>query len=56
LHNGTQEKARTVARRGGNSFRRLDAIRALRAAQEAGLDPAAIEVVVATAERERHHD
>jgi hypothetical protein len=36
-----------MGRRGSGNFRRLDAIRALRAAKDAGLDPAAIEVVVA---------
>jgi hypothetical protein len=37
-----------MARRGSNSFRRNDAIRALRSARDAGLEPAMMEIVVAT--------
>jgi hypothetical protein len=36
-----------VAKRGSNSFRRLDALRALRVARDGGLDPTAMEVIVA---------
>jgi hypothetical protein len=36
-----------MARRGSNSFRRNDGLRALRVAREGGLDPSALEVVVA---------
>jgi hypothetical protein len=35
-----------MGKRGSNSFRRNDAIRALRSARDAGLDPAMMEVVV----------
>jgi hypothetical protein len=36
-----------MGKRGSGNFRRTDGIRALRMARDAGLDPAAIEVVVA---------
>jgi hypothetical protein len=36
-----------MARRGSNSFRRNDGLRALRVARDGGLDPSALEVVVA---------
>jgi hypothetical protein len=36
-----------MGKRGSANFRRTDGIRALRMAKDAGLDPAAIEVVVA---------
>ena len=35
-----------MAKRGSNSFKRNDGIRALRIAKDAGLDPTALEVVV----------
>jgi hypothetical protein len=35
-----------MARRGSNSFRRNDGLRALRIAKDAGLDPAGLEVVI----------
>jgi hypothetical protein len=35
-----------MARRGSNSFKRNDGIRALRIARDGGLDPSALEVVV----------
>jgi hypothetical protein len=35
-----------MARRGSNSFRRNDGIRALRVARDGGLDPTAMEIVV----------
>jgi hypothetical protein len=35
-----------MARRGSNSFRRNDAIRALRSAVDGGMEPAAFEVVI----------
>jgi len=35
-----------MARRGSNSFRRNDGIRALRVARDGGLDPSALEIVV----------
>jgi hypothetical protein len=35
-----------MARRGSNSFKRNDAIRAIRSAKDAGMDPSALEVVV----------
>src|SRR5262249_19201337 len=35
-----------MARRGRNSFRRNDGIRALRVARDGGLDPSALEIVV----------
>jgi hypothetical protein len=37
-----------MARRGSNSFRRNDAIRALRSARDAGMEPTMMEVVVGT--------
>jgi hypothetical protein len=37
-----------MARRGSNSFKRNDAIRAIRSAKEAGLEPSMMEVVVTT--------
>jgi hypothetical protein len=37
-----------MARRGSNSFKRNDAIRALRSARDAGMEPSALEVVVGT--------
>jgi hypothetical protein len=37
-----------MGRRGSNSFRRSDGLRALRIAREGGLEPTAIEVVVGT--------
>jgi len=37
-----------MARRGSNSFRRNDGLRALRIARDGGLDPSALEVVVGT--------
>jgi hypothetical protein len=36
-----------MGKRGSNSFRRTDAIRAVESARDAGLDPAMMEVVVA---------
>jgi hypothetical protein len=36
-----------MARRGSNSFRRNDGLRALRIAKDGGMDPSAIEIVVA---------
>jgi hypothetical protein len=35
-----------MARRGSNSFRRNDAMRAIKAARDAGIDPSAMEIVV----------
>jgi len=35
-----------MARRGSNSFKRNDAIRALRSALDGGLEPSALEIVV----------
>ena len=35
-----------MARRGSNSFRRNDGLRALRIAKDAGLEPSALEIVV----------
>ena len=35
-----------MGRRGSNSFRRNDGLRALRIAKDAGLDPAGLEVVI----------
>jgi hypothetical protein len=35
-----------MARRGSNSFRRNDGLRALRIAKDGGLDPAGLEVVI----------
>ena len=35
-----------MARRGSNSFRRNDGLRALRIARDAGLEPGALEIVV----------
>jgi hypothetical protein len=35
-----------MARRGSNSFRRNDGLRALRVARDGGLDPTAMEIVV----------
>jgi hypothetical protein len=35
-----------MARRGSNSFRRNDGIRALKVARDGGLDPSALEIVV----------
>jgi hypothetical protein len=35
-----------MARRGSNSFRRNDGIRALRVAKDGGLEPSALEIVV----------
>jgi hypothetical protein len=35
-----------MARRGSNSFRRNDGLRALRIAKDAGMEPSALEVVV----------
>jgi hypothetical protein len=37
-----------MARRGSNSFKRNDAIHALRSARDAGMEPSALEVVVGT--------
>jgi hypothetical protein len=37
-----------MARRGSNSFKRNDTIRALRSARDAGMEPSALEVVVGT--------
>jgi hypothetical protein len=37
-----------MARRGSNSFRRNDGLRALRIAKDSGMEPSALEVVVAT--------
>jgi hypothetical protein len=37
-----------MARRGSNSFRRNDGLRALRVAQDGGLEPSAMEIVVGT--------
>jgi hypothetical protein len=37
-----------MARRGSNSFRRNDGLRALRVARDGGLEPAMMEVVVGT--------
>jgi hypothetical protein len=37
-----------LAKRGSNSFKRNDGLRALRIAQDGGMDPAMMEVVVAT--------
>jgi hypothetical protein len=37
-----------MARRGSNSFRRNDGLRALRIARDGGLEPSAMEVVVGT--------
>ena len=36
-----------MGRRGSNAFKRNDAIRALQSARDAGLDPAALDVIVA---------
>lgn len=36
-----------MGRRGSNAFRRNDAIRALQSARDGGIDPAALEVIVA---------
>jgi hypothetical protein len=36
-----------LAKRGSNSFRRNDTMRAIKAARDAGIDPSAVEVVVA---------
>jgi hypothetical protein len=36
-----------MARRGSNTFRRNDGLRALRIARDGGLDPAGLEIVVA---------
>jgi hypothetical protein len=36
-----------MGRRGSNSFKRNDAIRALRSALDAGMDPSALEVIIA---------
>ena len=35
-----------MARRGSNSFRRNDGIRALRVARDGGMEPSAMEIVV----------
>jgi hypothetical protein len=35
-----------MARRGSNSFRRNDGLRALKVAKDGGLDPSALEIVV----------
>jgi hypothetical protein len=35
-----------MARRGSNSFRRNDGLRALRVARDGGLDPSALEIIV----------
>ena len=37
-----------MARRGSNSFKRNDAIRAIRSAKDGGMEPGALEVVVGT--------
>jgi hypothetical protein len=37
-----------MARRGSNSFRRNDGLRALRVARDGGLDPSALEIIVGT--------
>jgi hypothetical protein len=37
-----------MARRGSNSFKRNDAIRAIRSAKDAGMEPSMMEVVVTT--------
>jgi hypothetical protein len=37
-----------MARRGSNSFRRNDGLRALRIARDGGMDPSAMEIVVGT--------
>jgi hypothetical protein len=37
-----------MARRGSNSFRRNDGLRALKIAKDGGLDPSMMEIVVAT--------
>jgi hypothetical protein len=36
-----------MARRGSNAFRRNDALRLMRVARDAGLDPSTLEVVIA---------
>jgi hypothetical protein len=36
-----------MARRGSNSFRRNDGLRAMKIARDSGLDPAGLEVIVA---------
>ena len=36
-----------MGRRGSNAFKRADAIRALQSARDGGIDPAALEVIVA---------
>jgi hypothetical protein len=36
-----------MGRRGGNAFKRNDAIRALQSARDGGIDPSALEVIVA---------
>ena len=36
-----------MGRRGSNAFKRNDAIRALQSARDGGIDPAALEVIVA---------
>jgi len=41
-----QCEAKAMGRRGSNSFRRNDGLRALRIAKDAGLDPAGLEVVI----------
>jgi hypothetical protein len=37
-----------MARRGSNSFRRNDGLRALRIAKDGGMEPSALEIVVGT--------
>jgi hypothetical protein len=37
-----------MARRGSNSFRRNDGLRALRVARDGGMDPSALEIIVGT--------
>ena len=37
-----------MARRGSNSFRRNDGIRALRIARDGGMEPSALEIIVGT--------
>jgi hypothetical protein len=39
-----------MARRGANSFKRNDALRALRVARDGGLDPAGLEIVIGPSE------
>jgi len=39
-------EARALAKRGSNSFRRNDGIRALRVARDGGMEPSALEIVV----------